>query len=209
MDHEFPAFRSELRDYSNVFFLAPSLGSRGEEGCMELSTLVAPERASVLVVTAVQTPDDRLDAWRTRVDEGLPDRMAFVEIGGATRSAGTGTSTIEDPAGGTIPVEPVPEPGNLTRLGVVMTNHLNRWEGDSGDIVVCFRPLTTLLQYADVRKVFRFLHELVRHSKTAGAVAHYHLDPTAHDEQTINRLKTLFNAVVEPDGDGGWTVKAR
>lgn len=209
MDHGFPSLAAELRDYSNVFFLAPSLGNQGEEGCMSLCTLVPPAEASVLVITTTQTPDDRLDAWRMYADE-LPEEMAFVDVGGTTRSASTGdASTAADGSGDEFPVETVSNPGNLTRIGVTASNVLSEWSGTDRRPVICFRSLTTLLQYSDVQEVFRFLHELTRLTKGADAHAHYHMDPTAHDEQEQNRLKTLFDAVVEPDGEGGWNVVTR
>jgi hypothetical protein len=175
---------------------------------MALSTLVPPREASVLVVTATQTPDDRLDAWRIHADE-LPAELAFIDVGGTTRAASGGEATAADGNGNEFSVETISSPGNLTRLGVAVSNVLSEWRGTDRRPVICFRSLTTLLQYSEVQQVFRFLHELTRLAKGADAHAHYHMDPTAHGEQERNRLKTLFDAVVEPDGEGGWNVTTR
>lgn len=208
MVHAFPSLHAEIRDYCNVFLLAPSLGSRAEEGCMTLSTIVSPSDASVLVITANQTPDDRLDAWRMHADE-LPAELAFIDVGGTTRAAAAGTTVSTGGTGPEFSVETISNPGNLTRLGVTVSNVLSEWAGGERRPVVCFRPLTTILQYAEVQQVFRFLHELTRLAKGADALAHYHMDPAAHGEEERNRLKTLFDAVVEPDGEGGWNLVTR
>lgn len=209
MSLELPKISGGFREYSNVFYLVPSLGQATDEGCVALSTLVSPEQASVLIVTGIASPDDRLAVWRDNVDGELPKRLVFVDIGGNNRSISTASPTQLGPDEKPIPIETVSDPTNLTKLGVILTNYLGEWKADSEEIVVCFRPVTTLLQYADVKQVFRFLHELTRRSKAVDAMAHYHIDPTAHETQTINRLKTLFDASLEVDNDGEWVVRTR
>jgi len=40
----------------------------------------------------------------------------------------------------------------------------------------------------------------------AGAIAHFHLDPETCDEKTIETLRPLFDAVLEVDEDGTWSM---
>jgi hypothetical protein len=79
--------------------------------------------------------------------------------------------------------------------------------GDEDEhIVFCFDGVTSLLQYADLQRAFRFLHVVTGRVKTVGGVGHYHLDPEAHDTQTLATLKGLFDAVIEVEDDGTWTI---
>lgn len=55
-------------------------------------------------------------------------------------------------------------------------------------------------------RAFRFLHLLTRRLSLAGAIAHFHLDPETCDEKTIETLRPLFDAVLEVDEDGTWSM---
>lgn len=81
--------------------------------------------------------------------------------------------------------------------------YLSEWHGDGNRVVVCFHSVIALLQYAVVRRAFKFLDELTSRLARANAVAHFHLNPGALDEQTINRLLPLFDAVVDLTEDHG------
>ena len=75
------------------------------------------------------------------------------------------------------------------------------------DISFCFNSITSLLQYADVQRAFRFLHVVTGRVKTVGGTGHYHLDPEAHDRQTLATLKGLFDAVIEVNEDGSVDIQ--
>jgi hypothetical protein len=62
---------------------------------------------------------------------------------------------------------------------------------------VCFGSLTKLLQYVDLKTAFRFLHVMTRQVKQVGAVAHFHIAPDAHDEQTLATIQSLFDRIVD------------
>jgi len=92
------------------------------------------------------------------------------------------------------------EPGDLTGLGIAIAESLGP------DTAVCFDSLTAMLQYADRERSFQFLHALGERCASAGATAHYHLDPEATDETTVAALSTLVDAVVDT---GAGTVSVR
>jgi len=131
----------------------------------------------------------------------------------------------------------VSDPGDLTGLGVAITRHLDRWEDeresvDGGDgsgggggggggegggdgnggatetSLLCFRSISTLLQYADLEDVFKFLHTLTYRVEIGDARGHYHMDPASHDEQTVQTLLQLFDAAVRVE-DGTVDVRTR
>jgi len=51
--------------------------------------------------------------------------------------------------------------------------------------------------YSDLQTVFRFLHVFTGRIQSADALGVYVIDSTAHDDQTMNTLKQLFDAVIE------------
>ena len=66
-----------------------------------------------------------------------------------------------------------------------------------------FESLNTLLAHIELKRVFRFLHVLVNRVKSTGATAHYHLDPSAHEDSTVATLTSLFDTVVAHE-EGRW-----
>ena len=199
LDHESPA---------NVFYLVPSMHESGREGCAALCAVDRPDRMNFLSVLTRGTPDDRLEEWRTHVDDRLPARASFVVLGDEMRSASAAATAANVPEGTEINVQTIPDPGNLTRIGIATSSVLMEWADDDRPTVLCFRSMTTLLQYASTEKVYRFFHELTGHVRAVDGIGHYHLDPTAHEEREVNTLKTLFDSVVEV-GDDGWKVWRR
>jgi hypothetical protein len=57
--------------------------------------------------------------------------------------------------------------------------------------------------YADVETVFRFLHVLTGRLDGVNAVGLFTIDPTTHDEQTVNTLKQLFDGAIELREENG------
>lgn len=193
-------------DAQNVLLLAPSMADHDEAACVDLLTGRPPEATDLLYVTLVQSPDDRFDAYRRRSAGAEPRRVGFIEVGGSTRSSAAQPAGTDGPRSGPR-VATVSSPGDLTNLGIEINRFLSAW-ADDGDPAVCLHSLSTLLQYADLRRVFRFLHVLTGRISTVGGVAHYHMDPTAHETKPVNTLLTLFDAVARLD-DGDWAIRSR
>jgi hypothetical protein len=93
-------------------------------------------------------------------------------------------------------VAQVADPGDLQRLGLTISDHLAGLDTDERT-TLCFHSLSALLQYVDLRRGYRFLHTLIGRLDSVEASSHYHLDPEAHDEQTVATLRPLFDAVVD------------
>lgn len=94
------------------------------------------------------------------------------------------------------------DPGELTRLGIVMTRVIGRWDTGTVDTVVCLDSLDILMGYTDGRSVFRFLHVLLSKLRSADAIAHFHIDRSNDDGQGANTLKPLFDSIVTIDDEG-------
>lgn len=195
-----PSTGQPLEEASTILLLASALDPLAEEACSNLLTL-APGRGRdrVLAISFTKTADDRLTTWEACDAGHVPAEVGVV--GGPEVVPADTTCDDHDVE---ISIATVDHPGNLTQLGVAISEYLDAWDDGDG-LAVCFHSLTTLLQYADRDCVFRFLNVLTRELADADAVAHFHMDPRAHDGETLATLVSVFDAVIETDG-GEWTV---
>ena len=197
-----PPAAEPLEDATAILLLSSALDPGAGEACSNLLSL-APGRGRdrVLAISFTKTADDRLATWESCGAGHVPAEVGVV---GGPEAVPTDTSCRGHDAD--VSIATVDHPGNLTQLGVAISEYLDAWDDGDG-LAVCFHSLTTLLQYADRDCVFRFLNVLTRELADADAVAHFHMDPGAHDDETLATLVPVFDAVVETDGDE-WTVSA-
>lgn len=190
----------------NVLVMCPSFMGEESRTCLELLTPAAPENVYALSVLFTRSPSDHLDAWERCVG-AYPARSRIVSVD-ADATSTVARPTERPEADDERAVQRVTSPQNLTQLGVKITDYLDEWTETAPDkqVAVCFRSLSTLLQYVDVGQAFNFLNVVTERCVATNAVAHYHLDPQAHDEQTIVKLEQLFDAVFAYD-DGEWSVR--
>jgi hypothetical protein len=157
--------------------------------------------SNVLAVTLNGDTDDVTDEFFRCVGR-LPDRLAVVAVGENARAP---SNTDEGLAAehGEVSTASVSSPGDLTGLGIKLSQCLSTWDDNPNRTTVRFDSLTTLLQFAELKRVFRFVHVLLGRIDSANAVGYFHLDPAAHDDQTLATLRGLFDAVYELE-DGEW-----
>lgn len=195
-----PSLSARIADASNVLLLAPSFQDGVDTVCTQLLAGEDPADARVLAVTYTRSPREWVADWL--------DGAGTMPADGLLVSVGDGGPTDgEGPGGDVWSVERIPNAGNLTDLGITLSGYL----GDAGRdrTRLCFDSLTVLLQYTTLDGAFRFLHAITGRVRSTDAVGHYHLDPAAHDEQTLATIKELFDAVVEVDESGDYTVTTR
>lgn len=200
------AVQEALGDAKTVLLLASDQQYEAN-ACGALLSVAAPEDAQYLSVTLDDSPDDRLEEWRTNVGD-LPSETGIIAVGETTRSAAAAASP-STPSSAPVTVDTVANPSDLTGLAIAIGAYLDAWADTDRTPVVCFHSISSLLFHADQSRVYRFLHSSVGRLRNLGAVAHYHLDPVAYDESTVNRFSALFDAVVEIGDDGSVTVKKR
>lgn len=182
-----------------MLVLAPAMEAAVDGACGDLLTH-GDTMGNVLLVSMLRPPAERLRALRRR-EGSLPPKVGVVSAGDGTRSAAADTTTTEI-ADSTVRVATTSEPSDLTGLGIRINQALSAWKDDA-PIRLCFHSLTGLLQYADLQQAFQFLHVISNQIETVGGVAHYHMDPTAHDERTLATIRDPFDVVVEFE-DGTW-----
>lgn len=185
-----------LGDATTVLLGAPSMTGGADDACVDLLSQAVPEETSVLWVSFTKPPSDCLAQWRDRHDRD-PGQFGVIVVG---ETVGAGSGEINPQA-----IQQVSNPSDLTGIGITVGEFIS---GRDEDIAVCFDSLTALLQYVDLETAYEFLHALTGQLYSAGAVSHFHIDPSAHDQRTVDTLLSLFDAEVEL-GDGEPTVRTR
>ena len=189
----------DLEGASNVLVLAESLDDAARESYYGTLLPEDPSSVDVLAVDYRRTPEEYLEEWQRYVG-GRPRRCGIVCVDESAWSSGDGSEV------GPGAVATVESPTDLTGLGIKVGSYLENY--GSSDTIVTYDSLTMLLQYVKLERAFRFLHVLTNRVQDADAVAHYHMDPKAHDEQVMATLSSLFDAVAKFE-DGEWRIRRR
>lgn len=176
-----------------------------ETACAATTTVVEPGEALLLGVCVEGDAETLMSAWARAVGTG-PKRAACILLGDERRG-GAADCIVPRHPGTPVVVDAVADPGDLSTLGQRITRRLADWEHVDGELVVCFDSLSALLDHVDVEAAFAFLTLLTRQVEHAGGAAHYHLDPTAVDAETVATLRPLFDVEVTVDSAGEWAVR--
>lgn len=120
----------------------------------------------------------------------LPDQFRIVDC--VTEQQGTDDRYPEDR------VEYVSSPADLTGIGIGVSEQLRRFSAaDVDQTRIAFYSLSTLLMYAELETVFRFLHVLSGRVESINGLGFFAVDPTTHESDTMNTLKQLFDGMIE------------
>lgn len=183
---------SGLGDASPVLVMAAAEAGNVDSVCR---SLLAPtdgtEQAVVLSLT------DGVDGCLDR----LGDTAGLSTVHIITTRQGSSATTVTEGETTEIVTRRVDDPSDLPRLGIAASQAVTGSD-TGGRIRVCIDSLTAMLQYADRGRVYRFVQVLQDRLAQADTLAHYHMNPAAHDAQTIETLRQLFEAVVEVSADG-------
>lgn len=89
-------------------------------------------------------------------------------------------------------------PDDLTGVGIGLVKS-TRAMGETGEdgVRVALLSVSTLLRYSSVKRVFNFLHVMTNRFAAAGYLGVATFNPTVHDEQTANLVRSLFDCVVD------------
>ena len=109
-----------------------------------------------------------------------------------------------------VSVHQVPSPGDLTGIGIGITNSLEGLH-DSGRRRgrMALLSLSTMSTYTDKKTVFKFCHVLSSRLDTAGYIGVFTIDSEAHDKQTIQVIKQAFDGLIEIQAADGGGREAR
>lgn len=172
---------------STVLLLASPREAGAEAACFDLLSGSERPTRKVLNVLLTRRPRRRVGNWERHVGE-LPESFVIL----SSQHASEAPEAAD--------VEPIGRPGNLTGIGVAITDRLAEWARDE-PTAFCLHSATAQLQYADRERVYQFHHTLRGHLAERRTVGHVHMNPAVHDERTVETFRTLFDAVVEVDGE--------
>lgn len=169
-----------VRDATTTLVAAPSMEGAGTDICRHLLAQAAADDRDVLVVAYSRSPRECV----AHLPDGA-DAAGVIVVGDAPH---------EQPATDDVSVDAVSSAEDVTALGIMLSRALA--EAD-GDLAVCFDSVSAMLQYVERDTAYEFLHTITRQLYATDARAHLHLDPTAHDEATVDLLTSLCDAVVD------------
>lgn len=145
-----------------------------------------------LLQVAYREPGRVVEEWPTHLADE-PESARLIAAGraaAAVEEADLDASSVETLAG-----------SDLTEIGIRTNTLLERWGANDRQSVVCVDSVTDVLDHVSFETAYRFLHVFSNQLDAFDAVGHFHMDPTAHEERTVQRVMELFDTVVEHDGD--------
>ena len=148
-----------------------------------------------IVVTTKDSADRILKDYRKRVEyEGNP--VAVVDC--VTRQQGVG-DVREDER-----IKYTSSPVDMTGIGIKLSEFLEVFYRNQGieQNRIMLHSLSPLLMYSDLQTVFRFLHVFTGRIQSVDGLGLFSIDSKAHDDQTMNTLKQLFDGIVETSEEG-------
>lgn len=185
------ASSEESGDPGNTLVLA---SGGGHECCTDHLSQASFADSNLLGITYSQRAYERLDAWEREGEH--PRNTTVIDIGVSTRSASADSvGSIDNPAD-SFTIWTLDDETNMARLGKLAVEELSEWDHDGRRTTVCFYSVTDLLEHVDQETAFQFLHVLTSRFDSKDIDAHYHMDPSAHDEKTIRIFSEVFDAVV-------------
>lgn len=122
-------------------------------------------------------------------------------------SGSSGRSSIEN----SDHVSFVSSPGDLTGIGIGVAK-ATRAIGPEvrNGIRMSVLSVSTLLQYADADRVFNFLHVLTGRIAAGDYLGAFTIDPSAHEDPTVNVITSQFDAVLDVrETEGGRECRMR
>ena len=185
---------TEIEPGSNVLISGPSMSGKRDLALDVLAEGTDGGEGSIFVTTK-DGADRVLELYENRTPyQGKP--VAVVDC--VTRQQGVGDVREDDR------IKYASSPVDMTRIGIQLSEFLEAFyqERNIRQNRVALHSLSTLLMYSDLQTVFRFLHVFTGRIQSVDGLGLYVIDSSAHDDQTMNTLKQLFDGVVRLDEDG-------
>ncbi|MFP8891360.1 RAD55 family ATPase [Natrialbaceae archaeon A-CW2] len=178
---------------TNVLIAGPPLTGKRDLAFDILASGVNKGEGTI-VVTTKDSADKVLTRITDRTTRTKPD-IGIVDC--VTKQRGMGTLD-DDPR-----IKYASSPVDMTGIGIKLSEFLQDFYQvrDLQQNRILLHSVSTLLMYSNLQTVFRFLHVFTGRIQSADALGVYVIDSTAHDDQTMNTLKQLFDGVIEIDND--------
>lgn len=182
-----PSTPAAIDPPANVLFVHPSCDESAtcEELCHD-----GDDTAHLTVTFADEEPD-------CPDEETIDGKRGLLTIGNVLTDGGESVPDFTGP----VVTDSVTDPTDLSEIGVAVSRFCKHWADSDADITVCFDSLDALLRHAAPKDVFQFTHVLTNRLSSVDAYAHFHFDPTRHEDRVVSTFGTIFDEVVADDAD--------
>jgi hypothetical protein len=92
--------------------------------------------------------------------------------------------------------------GDLTGVGIAVSGFMREFYHEDREARLGLHSLSTMLMYADLRRVYQFVHVMTGRIDSSGFAGAFTLDTTARNTESLDVLTQLFDALVEVRDDG-------
>lgn len=152
---------------------------------------------AAIVIATNDSPKQVIAALRDRTTVDV-DRLAIVD------ATGEGEDGVIDG----VTVRAVGSTGDLTGLSLAFAKQLQLLEerNVATQVRVGLDTVSTLLMYAEVQTVFRFLHVFTSRLGSTDLLGVFTLTPDMHDKKEVSTVRTLFDTEVRVE-DGEITLR--
>jgi KaiC/GvpD/RAD55 family RecA-like ATPase len=194
-----PVLDAEVQPGTNILLAGPPLTGKRALGFDLLAAGVDAGDGAVVVSTKDSAQRVLSDLERRFDYENQP--VAVVDC--VTRQQGINDVTEDER------IKYVSSPVDMTGIGIKLSEILEEFY-QTREIKhnrVMLHSLSTLLMYSDLQTVFRFLHVFTGRIQSVDGLGLFAIDSTAHDDQTMNTLKQLFDGIVTTHEEGEPTVR--
>jgi KaiC/GvpD/RAD55 family RecA-like ATPase len=194
-----PTLDAEVPPGTNVLLSGPPLTGKRALGFDILASGL--DRGEGAVVVSTKDSADRvIKRFDARLDD-TADNFAVIDC--VTKQQGISDLKDDDL------VKYASSPVDMTGIGIKFSEVLEEFYQTRGvsQNRVMLHSLSTLLMYSDLQTVFRFLHVFTGRVQSIDGFGLFSIDSTAHDDQTMNTLKQLFDGIITTHEEGEPTVR--
>ena len=198
-----PHLDAEVRPGTNILVSGPPLSGK-RSVCLDVLAAGTDGGDGAIVVS---TNDDA-----RRILDALGERTSGTRSANAERPVAVidckkdavGNGSRDDQQ-----VAHVGAPADLTGIGIHFSEFLQGFYSNHGveRNRVLIHSLSTLLMYSDLQTVFRFLHVFTGRVQSVDGLGLYTIDSTAHDDQTLNTVRQLFDGIVTTRESGEPSIR--
>ncbi len=194
-----PLSPEAVEDGTNVL-VAGEPFTRKREVLLEL--LDTPDSGAILATTKWTT--DRLRQAFARRYAAEAWELRFLDCVSKSRSVESVRETET--------MRYVSDPGDLTGMGIELSGFMREFyhREDVERATLGFDSLSPVLMYADLRRVYQFLHVVTGRIASSGFAGVFTLDTVRDDRRAADQLMQVFDALVEVrETDDGEQLRVR
>lgn len=178
---------SELSPGTSLLVAGPAM--TGKQGLtLDLLAAGLDRTNGLLLVTTNKTASSCLDELERRVPSFDHARVGIVDCSGGNQQDGTRE----------IATQRVSSPGDLTGISIGTAKLMEQFgTHDISSVRHGLVSVSTLLQYLELDTVFKFLHIYTNRIADTQGLGVFTIDTGSHDSQTLNTIRSEFDAIVE------------